>query len=127
MLSGCPRYFGNLLPSFTRDQEYLRFRHYFAADKNKFKKIKIKYWKLKIIFTFAHLTKGGDKIMLIIPIKDGENIDRALKRYKRKFDKTGTVRQLRARTAFIKPSVINRMKFQKAAYIQNMRDSIENI
>ncbi|MBC7749156.1 MAG: 30S ribosomal protein S21, partial [Methylotenera sp.] len=25
--------------------------------------------------------------MLIIPIKDGENIDRALKRYKRKFDK----------------------------------------
>jgi small subunit ribosomal protein S21 len=83
--------------------------------------------KLKIIFTFAHLTKGGDKIMLIIPIKDGENIDRALKRYKRKFDKTGTVRQLRARTAFIKPSVINRMKFQKAAYIQNMRDSIENI
>ena len=53
--------------------------------------------------------------MLIIPIKDGENIDRALKRYKRKFDKTGTVRQLRARTAFIKPSVINRMKFQKAA------------
>ena len=35
--------------------------------------------------------------MLIIPIKDGENIDRALKRYKRKFDKTGTVRQLRAR------------------------------
>jgi small subunit ribosomal protein S21 len=38
--------------------------------------------------------------MLIIPIKDGENIDRALKRYKRKFDKTGTVRQLRARQAF---------------------------
>jgi small subunit ribosomal protein S21 len=53
--------------------------------------------------------------MLIIPIKDGENIDRALKRYKRKFDKTGTVRQLRART-FIKPSVKNRLKVQKAAY-----------
>jgi small subunit ribosomal protein S21 len=46
------------------------------------------------IITFAHLTKGVN-IMLIIPIKDGENIDRALKRYKRKFDKTGTVRQLR--------------------------------
>ncbi|WP_339658377.1 bS21 family ribosomal protein, partial [Flavobacterium frigidarium] len=40
------------------------------------------------MFTFAGLTKGGVKIMLIIPIKDGENIDRALKRYKRKFDKT---------------------------------------
>ncbi len=78
------------------------------------------------MITFAHLKKGGVYIMLIIPIKDGENIDRALKRYKRKFDKTGTVRQLRARTAFIKPSVTNRIKIQKAAYIQNMRDNIEN-
>jgi len=100
---------------------------FFATIKNKFKKNKNKVSRFKIMFNFADLTKGGDKIMLIIPIKDGENIDRALKRYKRKFDKTGTVRQLRARTAFIKPSVINRMKFQKAAYIQNMRDSIENI
>jgi small subunit ribosomal protein S21 len=50
--------------------------------------------------------------MLIIPIKEGENIDRALKRYKRKFDKTNH-RQLRARTAFIKPSVKNRIKVQK--------------
>jgi small subunit ribosomal protein S21 len=39
--------------------------------------------------------------MLIIPIKEGENIDRALKRYKRKFDKTKTVRQLRARTRLL--------------------------
>jgi hypothetical protein len=38
--------------------------------------------------------------MLIIPIKDGENIDRALKRFKRKFDRTGTMRQLRARQAY---------------------------
>jgi len=64
--------------------------------------------------------------MLIIPIKDGENIDRALKRYKRKFDKTGTVRQLRARQQFNKPSVVNRAKIQKAAYIQNMKDALEN-
>ena len=63
--------------------------------------------------------------MLIIPIKDGEIIDRALKRYKRKFDKTGTVRQLRARQAFIKPSVVRRAVIQKAAYIQNLRDNIE--
>ena len=78
------------------------------------------------MITFAHLKKGGVYIMLIIPIKDGENIDRALKRYKRKFDKTGTVRQLRARQAFIKPSVTNRAKIQKAAYIQNMRDNLES-
>lgn len=64
--------------------------------------------------------------MLIIPIKDGENIDRALKRYKRKFDKTGTVRQLRARQAFTKPSVVRRAQVQKAQYIQGLRDSLEN-
>ena len=64
--------------------------------------------------------------MLIIPIKDGENIDRALKRYKRKFDKTGVVRQLRARQAFTKPSVVRRAEIQKAAYIQTLRDSVEN-
>jgi small subunit ribosomal protein S21 len=88
--------------------------------------LKLSLLYLKIITTFASLTKGGVYIMLIIPIKDGENIDRALKRYKRKFDKTGTVRQLRARQAFIKPSVSNRMKFQKAAYIQNMKDGLES-
>ncbi len=79
----------------------------------------------KYLLLQSNLKKGGPK-MLIIPIKDGENIDRALKRYKRKFDKTGTVRQLRARTAFIKPSIVNRAKFQKAAYIQNMRDNLES-
>ncbi|MNK01466.1 30S ribosomal protein S21 [compost metagenome] len=64
--------------------------------------------------------------MLIIPIKDGENIDRALKRYKRKFDKTGVVRQLRSRQAFTKPSVVRRVQVQKAAYIQGMKDALEN-
>ena len=61
--------------------------------------------------------------MLIIPIKEGENIDRALKRYKRKFDKTGGMRQLRALKQFDKPSVKNRVKIQKAQYIQKLRDS----
>jgi len=56
--------------------------------------------------------------MLIIPVKDGESIDRALKKYKRKFDKTGTVRQLRSRQAFIKPSVTLRQSKLKAAYKQ---------
>lgn len=63
--------------------------------------------------------------MLIIPIKDGENIDRALKRYKRKFDRTGTLRQLRSRQAFHKPSVVKRDKMQKAQYIQHLKDSVE--
>ena len=60
--------------------------------------------------------------MLIIPIKDCENIDRALKRFKRKFDKTGTMRQLRQRQTFSKPSVSRRAEIQKAAYIQHLRD-----
>ena len=60
--------------------------------------------------------------MLIIPIKDGENIDRALKRFKRKLDKTGTMRQLRQRQTFSKPSVSRRAEIQKAAYIQHLRD-----
>lgn len=63
--------------------------------------------------------------MLIIPIKEGENIDRALKRFKRKFDKTGTMRQLRKRQHFSKPSVLNRAKRQKAEYIQHLRDQEE--
>ena len=60
--------------------------------------------------------------MLIIPVKEGENIDRALKRFKRKFDRTGTMRQLRRRQQFTKPSVVRRQQVQKARYIQSLRD-----
>lgn len=58
--------------------------------------------------------------MLIIPVKDGESIDKALKKYKRKFDRTGVVRQLRSRQQFTKPSVIKRQKIQRAAYKQQL-------
>ena len=51
--------------------------------------------------------------MLIIPIKDGENIDKALKRFKRKFDKTGVMKSLRARKQFVKPSIVHRTKIKK--------------
>lgn len=60
--------------------------------------------------------------MLIIPIKDSENIDRALKRYKRKFDKTGTKRALYSRKQFVKPSVVRRAQIQKAQYVQTLKD-----
>ena len=58
--------------------------------------------------------------MLIIPIKDGENIDRALKRFKRKFDKTGTKKSLQTRKEFIKPSVKRRaeiIRFNRCFFI----------
>lgn len=63
--------------------------------------------------------------MLIIPVKEGENIDRALKRFKRKFDRTGTMRQLRKRQQFTKPSVMRRQEIKKAEYIQSLRDKEE--
>lgn len=56
--------------------------------------------------------------MLIIPVKDGESIDRALKKYKRKFDKTGVVKALRKRQQFVKPSVTLRQSNLKAAHKQ---------
>lgn len=59
--------------------------------------------------------------MIIVPIKEGENIERALKKVKRKFEKTGAVRELRARKNFEKPSVIKRMAHQKAIYVQHLR------
>lgn len=63
--------------------------------------------------------------MLIIPVKDGENIDRALKRFKRKFDRTKTMKQLRERKQFTKPSVKRRSQVQKAQYIQRLRTEEE--
>lgn len=54
--------------------------------------------------------------MIIVPIKENETIDKALKKYKKKFEKTGTVKQLRARQAFEKPSVSRRTEIKKAIY-----------
>ncbi len=57
--------------------------------------------------------------MLIINIREGENIDRALKRYKRKFISTGAIRELRRRRDFTKPSITRRAELLKAAYKQD--------
>jgi small subunit ribosomal protein S21 len=59
--------------------------------------------------------------MIIVPIKDGENIERALKKYKKKFEKTGVVKELRNRKQFDKPSVINRAEMIKAIYVEKLR------
>ncbi|PQL93844.1 30S ribosomal protein S21 [Apibacter adventoris] len=63
--------------------------------------------------------------MLIIPVKDGESIDKALKKYKRKYDKTGVVKELRKRQQFTKPSVIKRQSVIKAAYKQKLQSQEE--
>lgn len=58
--------------------------------------------------------------MIIVQVKEGENIERALKKFKRKFEKTGVVKELRSRQAFEKPSVVNRKKKIKAVYVQKL-------
>ncbi|MDG2450691.1 MAG: 30S ribosomal protein S21 [Saprospiraceae bacterium] len=54
--------------------------------------------------------------MLIINVKDQESIDRALKRYKRKVQRTGMIKELRRRKNFTKPSVERRNKVLNAVY-----------
>ena len=52
--------------------------------------------------------------MIIVPVKEGENIERALKKFKRKFEKTGAIRELRARKK-------RRIAKMKAVYVQHLR------
>lgn len=59
--------------------------------------------------------------MLIIEVKDNESIDRALKRYKRKFISTKLLRELRDRRHFTKPSVKRRNEMLKARYLEVKR------
>jgi len=59
--------------------------------------------------------------MIVIPIKEGENIERALKKFKRKFEKTGVIKELRSRQAFLKPSVIKREVKKKAVYVGKLQ------
>lgn len=63
--------------------------------------------------------------MIVVPVKEGENIERALKKFKRKFEKTGVIKELRSRQQFNKPSVIKRLKMEKAIYVQKLRNAEE--
>ena len=66
------------------------------------------------MFTFAAANKTS--YMLIIDVKEGESIDRALKKYKRKFERSGTIKELRRRKHFVKPSIQRRTEMLKAIY-----------
>jgi small subunit ribosomal protein S21 len=59
--------------------------------------------------------------MIVIPVKEGENIERSLKKFKRKFERTGVVKELRSRQAFAKPSIIKRQQKLKAIYVQGLQ------
>ena len=59
--------------------------------------------------------------MIVVPVKEGENIEKALKKFKRKFEKTGVIKEIINRQAFEKPSVANRKKIMRAIYIQKLQ------
>ena len=52
--------------------------------------------------------------MLIVKLKKGENINSALKRFKRKLKDTGVVKEIRRRQQFDKPSRVKREAKLKA-------------
>lgn len=59
--------------------------------------------------------------MIIVNVKENESIDKALKRFKKKFEKTGVLKELRSRTAFEKPSVRRRNEIIRAVYREKQR------
>jgi small subunit ribosomal protein S21 len=63
--------------------------------------------------------------MIIVPVKEGENIERALKKFKRKFEKTGVIKELRSRQAFRKPSEVRREEIKHAVYVQKLEEKEE--
>ena len=86
--------------------------------------ITLKSFRLLIIEKFPYLCpdERGCTLMIVVNVKENESIEKALKRFKKKFDKTGTVRELRARQAFTKPSVKRRDQVIKAAYRQRLQN-----
>ena len=58
--------------------------------------------------------------MIVVQVKEGENIERAIKKFKRKFDKTGVIKELRRRQQFDKPSEVKRIQKQHAIYVQQL-------
>ena len=63
--------------------------------------------------------------MIIVPVKENENIERALKKFKRKTEKTGVIKEVRTRKQFDKPSVVKRIKMQHAVYVNKLRQEEE--
>jgi small subunit ribosomal protein S21 len=63
--------------------------------------------------------------MIVVPIKEGENIEKALKKFKRKFEKTGVIKELRRRQQFEKPSITKRQQKIHAIYVQKLQETAE--
>ena len=64
--------------------------------------------------------------MITVNVKENESIDKALKRFKKKFERAGVIRELRARNFYTKKSVKLREQKIKAVYIQKIRQAESN-
>ena len=73
----------------------------------------------------SELNKYKELKMIIVPVKEGENIERALKKFKRKYEKTGVVKELRRRQQFDKPSELKRLQMEHAIYVQKLQQTEE--
>ncbi|MCU0430616.1 MAG: 30S ribosomal protein S21 [Cytophagaceae bacterium] len=62
--------------------------------------------------------------MIIVNVKENESIDKALKRFKKKFEKTGVLKELRGRSYFEKKSVSRRNQVIRAAYRQRLQQGL---
>jgi small subunit ribosomal protein S21 len=60
--------------------------------------------------------------MIVVNVKENESIDKALKRFKKKFERTGVLREIRDRSYYEKPSISRRNEKIKAAYKQKMQE-----
>jgi small subunit ribosomal protein S21 len=63
--------------------------------------------------------------MIKVQIKEGENLEKSLKSFKKKFDRIGVVKELRSRKIYNKPSIVRREKKLKAVLRQKFIDSQE--
>lgn len=60
--------------------------------------------------------------MIVVKIKDGDNIEKGLKMFKRKCDRCGIIKEVRTRQQYNKPSNVHRKKIQHAVYVQKLKE-----
>lgn len=70
---------------------------------------------------YAYLCSPFRRTMIIVNVKENESLEKALKKFKKKYEKTGVLKELRARQAFVKPSVKKRFEVIRARYKQQMQ------
>ena len=63
--------------------------------------------------------------MIIVQLKEGENLEKSLKAFKKKFDRIGIVKELRVRKVYNKPSIVRRQRKLKAVLRQKYLESQE--